>query len=151
MLGATDIDRVSADVVDEAIRIHRELGPGLLESVYETVLGRAIERRGYTVARQLPVAIEYDGLRFDAAFRVDLLIDHRLVVEVKAVEVLGKAHAKQLLTYLRLLKQPVGLLLNFSEATMKDGIRRLVNDHRPKRDISALSASLRETTSGADS
>jgi len=113
MLHETDIDRVSADVIDEAIAIHRDLGPGLLESVYEAVLARAIERRGYSVVRQLPVAIEYDGLHFDAAFRVDLMIDQRLVVEVKAVELLSKAHAKQLLTYLRLLKQPVGLLLNF--------------------------------------
>ena len=145
----TDIDRISADVVDEAIKIHRELGPGLLESVYETVLGRALERRGYEVARQWPVSIDYDGLHFEAAFRVDLLIDQRLIIEVKSVEALSKAHAKQLLTYLRLLKQPVGLLLNFSAALMKDGIRRLVNDYRPERDISALSASLREINSGA--
>ena len=132
MLHLADIDRITADVIDEAIRIHRELGPGLLETVYEAVLGKALERRGYQVARQVPVAIDYDGLHFEAAFRVDLLIDGRVVIEVKAVETLGKVHAKQVLTYLRLLKQPVGLLLNFSEATMKDGIRRLVNDYRPE-------------------
>ena len=144
----TDIDRISGDVIDEAIKIHRELGPGLLESVYETVLGRAMQRRGYHVTRQSPVSIDYDGLHFDAAFRVDLLIEQRLVIEVKAVEALSKAHAKQLITYLRLLKQPVGLLLNFSAATMKDGIRRLVNDYRPEREISAASASPRENNSG---
>ena len=149
MLHPLDIDRISADVVDEAIRIHRELGPGLLESVYEAVLGRALERRGYQVARQWPVSIDYDGLHFEAAFRVDLLVEQRLVIEVKAVETLSKVHAKQLLTYLRLLNQPVGLILNFSGATMKDGIRRLVNDHRPTRDTSALSASLRESNYGA--
>ena len=149
MVDLLDIDRVSADVVDEAIRIHRELGPGLLESVYEAVLARALERRGYNVARQWPVSIDYDGLHFEAAFRVDLLVEHRLVIEIKAVETLNKAHAKQLLTYLRLLKQPVGLILNFSGATMKEGIRRLVNDHRPARDTSAASASLRETIYGA--
>lgn len=126
------IDQISADVVDEAVRIHRELGPGLLESVYETVLGGALQRRGHVVARQVPVAIAYDGMQFEGAFRIDLLVDDTLVVEIKAVETLTKAHAKQLLTYLRLLKQPVGLLLNFSGATMKEGIRRLVNDYRPQ-------------------
>lgn len=126
------IDQVSADVVGEAIRIHREVGPGLLESVYEMVLAARLERLGYRVARQCPVDIELDGLSFPAAFRVDLLVDHRLVVEIKSVERLNGAHAKQVLTYLRLLKQPVGLLLNFSGATMKEGIRRLVNDYRPE-------------------
>jgi len=125
------IDQVSSDVVGEAICIHRELGPGLLESVYEVVLAASLSRHGYTVARQHPVEIEYDGIVFPAAFRIDLLIDGRLVVEIKSVEQLSRAHAKQVLTYLRLMKQPVGLLLNFSGSTMKEGIRRLVNDYRP--------------------
>jgi len=123
------INDVSAAVVGEAIRIHRELGPGLLESVYETVLAAALRRAGWKVSTQVPVDIEYDGMAFPAAFRMDLFIDERLVVEIKSVEKLSKAHAKQVLTYLRLTKRPVGLLLNFSEATMKDGIRRLVNDY----------------------
>ena len=122
------INELSARVIGESIRIHRELGPGLLESVYETVLAAALERSGLRVERQVPIAIQYDGLTFEAAFRLDLLVEGRLIVEVKSVERLGKAHAKQVLTYLRLAKQPLGLLLNFSEATMKDGIRRLVND-----------------------
>jgi GxxExxY protein len=143
------IDQVSADVVGEAIRIHRELGPGLLESVYELVLAASLERLGYPVFRQFPVDVEFEGMTFTAAFRVDLLVDDRLVVEIKAVEQLSKAHAKQVLTYLRLLKQPVGLLLNFSEATMKDGIRRLVNDYRPETDASAISASLRDQIIGS--
>lgn len=126
-----DINDVSAAVVGEAIKIHRELGPGLLESVYEVVLAAGLQRSGFKVARQVPVAIEYDGMRLEGAFRVDLLVDDRLVVEIKAVEQLTKVHAKQLLTYLRLMKQPVGLLLNFSGLTMKEGIRRLVNDYRP--------------------
>ena len=126
-----EIDRVSADVVDQAIRIHRELGPGLLESVYETVLAGSLERLGYRIERQKPVDIEFDGMRFRAAFRVDLLVDQRLVIEIKSVEQFNRAHGKQLLTYLRLLRQPVGLLLNFSRATMKEGIQRVVNDHRP--------------------
>jgi len=123
------IDEISGIVIDEAIALHRNLGPGLFETVYETVLAGRLEARGLEVARQFPVSLEYEGHCFDIAFRVDLLVDQRLVVEIKSVEQLSKAHAKQLLTYLKLLDQPVGLLLNFSGATMKEGIRRMVNDH----------------------
>lgn len=126
-----NIDDISSAVVGEAIRIHRELGPGLLESVYEIVLAESLARRGYRVARQVPVDTFYDGLQITGAFRVDLLIEDSLVIEIKSIEQLTKLHAKQLLTYLRLMKQPVGLLLNFSGLTMKEGIRRLVNDYRP--------------------
>ncbi len=125
------IDELSGIVIDECIGIHRELGPGLYESVYEAVLAGRLENRGLRVARQFPVPLVFEGQRFDPAFKVDILVDRRLVLEIKAVEQMSKAHAKQLLTYLRLLKQPVGLLLNFSQATMKDGIRRLVNDYHP--------------------
>ena len=128
-----DVDAISADVVDEAIRIHRELGPGLFEGVYETVLAAALERKGYRVDRQKPVDIVYDGMSFSGAYKVDILVEGVLVIEVKSVERLTGAHAKQLLTYLRLLKQPLGLLLNFSGETMKEGIRRLANNHRPIR------------------
>ena len=128
-----DVDAISADVVDEAIRIHRELGPGLFEGVYETVLAAAIERKGYRVDRQKPVDIVYDGMSFSGAYKVDILVEGALVIEVKSVERLTGTHAKQLLTYLRLLKQPLGLLLNFSGETMKEGIRRLANNHRPIR------------------
>ncbi len=127
----TDIDRISGDVIDVAMRIHRELGPGLLESVYETVLAAKLISMGYAVARQKPVDIMFEDMRFEAAFRIDLLIDGRLLVEVKSVDQLHAAHAKQLLTYLRLTGQPVGLLLNFGGATLKEGIRRLVNNHDP--------------------
>ena len=125
----TPIDIISGHVVDAAIGIHKDLGPGLLESVYETVLAACLDRRGYKVARQVPVDIEYDGMRFPGAFKIDILVDDRLVVEIKSVENFGRAHAKQLLTYLRLTRQPVGLLLNFSCETMKEGIRRIVNEH----------------------
>jgi iron complex transport system substrate-binding protein len=127
----TPIDEISGDVVDAAIGIHKDLGPGLLESVYETVLAACLERRGHKVARQVPVDIEYDGMRFPGAFKIDRLVDDRLIVEIKSVENFGRTHAKQLLTYLRLTRQPVGLLLNFSGETMKEGIRRLVNEHNP--------------------
>ena len=135
-----DIDEVSRDVIGLAMSIHRDLGPGLMESVYETVLAGAIMRMGYSVARQKPIDIHYDGMEFAGAFRVDILVDNRLVLEIKSVDQITAVHAKQLLTYLRLLRQPVGLILNFSGAMMKDGIRRLVNNH----DGSASSASLRE-------
>jgi iron complex transport system substrate-binding protein len=126
-----DIDRITGDVLDAAIQLHRELGPGLLELVYDTVLGGQLVRLGYKVTRQQPIDIEFDGLRFAAAFRIDLLIDDRLLVEIKSVDQLHAAHAKQLLTYLRLTKQPVGLLINFGGATLKEGFRRLVNDYHP--------------------
>jgi len=126
-----DIDEISGDVLDIALRVHRDLGPGLLESVYETVLAGKLVAMGYSVARQRAVDIEFEEFRFESAFRIDLLVDERLLVEIKSVERLNSAHAKQLLTYLRLTKQPVGLLINFGGATLKEGVRRIVNDHRP--------------------
>ena len=135
-----DIDAVSGDVLDVALRLHRDLGPGLLESVYEAVLAGRLLAMGYSVARQRAIDIEFEGLRFEAAFRIDLLVDDRLVVEIKSVERLLPVHAKQLLTYLRLTKQPVGLLINFGGDTLKEGVRRLVNNYRPF----APSAPLRE-------
>jgi iron complex transport system substrate-binding protein len=126
-----DIDDISGDVLDVALRLHRELGPGLLESVYETVMAGKLIAMGCRVARQRPIDIQFDGLRFDAAFKIDLLVDERLIVEIKSVERLNAAHGKQLLTYLRLTCQPVGLLINFGGATLKEGVRRIVNDHRP--------------------
>ena len=126
-----DIEQVSGDVVDLAYRLHRDLGPGLLESVYEAVMAAKLEKMGYPVVRQQPVDIEYDDLRFESAFKIDLLVDHRLVLEIKSVERLNAAHGKQLLTYLRLTKQPVGLLINFGGATLKEGLHRVVNDYTP--------------------
>ena len=127
-----EIDSLSGIVVDECVKLHRELGPGLFENVYEAVLAGRLERRGLKVARQFPVPVEIDGQIFDPAFRIDILVDERLVLEMKAVERLSQTHIRQLLTYLRLLRQPVGLLLNFSHGTMKDGIRRVSNDHNSR-------------------
>ena len=124
-----DIDRISGDVLNAAIQLHRELGPGLLESEYEMVLGGELERLSYRLGHQRAVDIEYRGLRFPAAFRIDLFIEDTLLIEIKSVDRLHAAHAKQLLTYLRLTKQPVGLLINFGGATLKEGFRRLVNDY----------------------
>ena len=141
-----DINLISKDVIDIAIHAHRELGPGLLESVYEMVLAGRLQARGYTVARQVPVTFEFDGQWFENAFRLDLLVDYRLIVEVKSVETLLAVHAKQLLTYLKLTKQPVGLLINFGGDTLKEGIRRLVNNYQTPVN-SASSAPLREPAS----
>ncbi|WP_374523998.1 GxxExxY protein [Sphingopyxis sp.] len=126
-----DIDVVSGDVLDLSLRIHRDLGPGLLESVYETVLAGKLATAGYKVDRQKPIDILFEDMRFDGAFRIDLLVDDRLLVEIKSVGQLHAAHAKQLLTYLRLTGQSVGLLINFGGATLKEGVKRIVNDHKP--------------------
>ena len=126
-----DLEEISGDVIDLALRLHRQPGPGLLESVYETILAGKLTQIGYRVTRQQPIDMHYDGLYFQAAFRIDLLIEDRLLVEIKSVDQLNVAHTKQVLTYLRLLKQPVGLLLNFGAATLKEGIKRVVNDYQP--------------------
>ncbi|MBX9791834.1 MAG: GxxExxY protein [Pirellulales bacterium] len=126
---ARDIDEVSGIVVDAAFKLHTELGPGLLESVYQAVLSRDLTRRGLHVVSQSFVTFEYDGLRFDDALRVDLLVDGQLVVELKSVEELAPAHFKQVLTYLRLLRLQVGLLINFGAPTFKEGIHRVVNKY----------------------
>ena len=130
------IDQISGDILDLSIRLHRELGPGLLESVYETVLAAKLAAAGYQVERQRPVDIIFEGLSFTAAFRIDLLVDQQVLVEVKSVERLNAAHAKQLLAYLRLAKQPLGLLINFGGATLKEGFKRLVNDYDPSASLS---------------
>lgn len=114
-------------VVDSAVRIHRRLGPGLLESVYETILCYELQNRGLSVERQVPVPITYDRICFTVGFRADLVVEEKVILELKSVERLTKAHKKQLLTYLRLADKRVGYLLNFGEALMKDGICRIIN------------------------
>ena len=114
-------------VVDCGFRLHKELGPGLLESVYEVVLAKMLADEGLSVARQVPVPIEVFGLQFDEGFRADLLVEDLLLVELKSVERLAPVHFKQVLTYLRLLDLPLGLLINYGAATFKEGTRRIVN------------------------
>lgn len=123
------VEEVSATVVDTAFHLHKELGPGLLESVYEAVLARLLEQRGLCVERQKTVAFDFAGMHFDEGLRIDLLVNDCLVVELKSVETLAPVHGKQLLTYLRLLDIRLGLLINFGSATFKEGIRRVANDH----------------------
>ena len=115
-------------VVDAAIAVHKALGPGLLESVYEVILARELERQGLRSERQVPVPIEYNGVRFDEGFRADILVEGKVILELKSVETISNAHKKQLLTYLKLTGMRLGYLLNFGEALMKDGITRIVNN-----------------------
>lgn len=126
-----ETDEITGAIVDSSLKIHRELGPGLLESVYEVVLARDLIRRGFQVERQLKVEFDYDGMHFDEGLRIDLLVEGRIIVELKSVEKLSPVHPKQLLTYLRLMNQPVGLLINFGSATLREGLRRIVNNHSP--------------------
>lgn len=124
-----DDDAISGLIVDASVRLHKDLGPGLLESVYETLLADRLRARGLMVERQKTIAFEFDGVLFDDGYRVDLLVDGRVIVELKSVEQLAPVHAKQLLTYLRLMNLRVGLLVNFGAPVMKDGIKRLVNGY----------------------
>jgi GxxExxY protein len=126
-----DIDDITGAIVDAAYRIHTQLGPGLLESVYEAVLARALQRRGFTVERQKVVPLRFDGLDFDEGFRVDLLVDGRVIVELKSIEKLAPVHRKQVLTYLRLMNLRVGLLINFGAPTLKEGLQRIANGYVP--------------------
>ena len=118
---------VSRAIVHAAIRVHSALGPGLLESTYETCLAYELTQAGLYVAAQLPLPIVYRGVRLDAGYRIDLMVERSIVVEVKAVEKILAVHKAQLLSYLRLSGMKVGLLLNFNVERMKDGIVRLVN------------------------
>ena len=122
-----EIDFITGSIIDSAMRIHTALGPGLFESVYEVVLERDLVRRGFSVERQKELGFEFEGLRFENAFVLDLLIDSKVVVEIKSVERLAPVFEKQLQTYLRLSDCRAGLLINFNEALLKDGIKRVVN------------------------
>jgi len=114
-------------VVDTAIGVHRALGPGLLESVYQIVLAKELAERGLKVEREFPVPIEYRGLTFDEGFRADIIVEQKVILELKSVEAVTNAHKKQLLTYLRLSGRRLGFLLNFGTAFMKNGITRTAN------------------------
>jgi len=114
-------------IVDCAVRLHMALGPGLLESVYEVLLAHQLQKAGLKVKRQVPIPIEFEGIRFDEGFRADLIVEDMVIVELKSVESVSKAHKKQVLTYLRLTGMKLGFLLNFGEALMKDGIYRIIN------------------------
>jgi len=120
-------NEIGTIIIESAIQIHRNLGPGLLESVYEVVLDYELRQRGLKVDRQVIVPIEYKGIRFNEGFRADIIVNHKVVIELKSVENLTAAHKKQLQTYLRLTGCKLGYILNFSQALMKNGIVRAVN------------------------
>ncbi len=122
-----DENQIGDALIDCAIYVHRGLGPGLLENVYEIVLFRELEKRGLSVQRQVPVPIEFDGTQFDEGFRADFILEGKVIVELKSVEKVLPVHKKQLLTYLRLSGLKLGYLLNFGEVLMKDGITRTIN------------------------
>ena len=119
---------VAKVIVDAAYKVHKSLGPGLLESVYETVLAFELGKRGIRVSRQVPISITYEGLTFDEGFRADLIVENKVILELKSVEKVTAAHKKQIQTYLRLTGHKLGYLLNFGEALMKHGITRAVNN-----------------------
>ena len=120
-------NEIARRVVDAAFQVHTRLGPGLLESVYASVLAYELEKRGLQVLRQQPVSVVYDGLVFDEGFRADLIVEDKVILELKSVEVILPVHKKQLWTYLRLTDKQLGLLINFGAALIKDGITRMVN------------------------
>ncbi len=120
-------NEIGKGIVNGAIQIHKELGPGLFESVYEAILAHELAQLGLQVERQIPIAIAYHGITFDEGFRADLIVEGKVIVELKSVEAVSKAHKKQLLTYLKLTGMKLGYLLNFGEALMKDGISRILN------------------------
>jgi GxxExxY protein len=120
-------NQIGQIILDAAILVHRSLGPGLLESVYEAILAHELQKRGLSVRRQIPIPIEYDGLTFDEGFRADLIVNDCVILELKSVAQISPAHRKQIQTYLRLAGHKLGYLLNFGEALLRDGIVRAVN------------------------
>ena len=120
-------NEIAKIIVDAAFQIHKRLGPGLLETVYEVVLAHALSKRGLKVDRQVAVAIVFDGIKFDEGFRADLIVEDKVIIELKSVESMVPVHKKQLLTYLRLTDKKLGLLINFGSELIRDGISRVVN------------------------
>jgi GxxExxY protein len=120
-------NEIATAVVDAAFKIHTTLGPGLLESVYQAVLEYELQRRGLQVAQQVGLPVHYEGVKLELGFRIDLIVNNKLIIEVKSVETLAPVHKKQLLTYLRLTDLRLGLLINFNVERIRDGIQRVVN------------------------
>jgi len=127
-------NEIAKQILDAAFVVHTKLGPGLLESVYEVILAYELRKRGLTAERQKSMPIMYDNIRFDEAFRSDLVVNRKVIAELKSVEALLPVHAKQLLTQLRLSGLKLGLLINFGEAHLKNGIKRVINGHLDAED-----------------
>lgn len=120
-------NEISRQIVDAAFKIHTKLGPGLLESVYEAVLAYELKRRGLKVVRQKPVPVVYEEVHLEEGFRADLIVEDKVIIELKSVEIIAPVHKKQVLTYLRLTNLKLGLLINFGDELIKTGITRIVN------------------------
>jgi len=120
-------NEIGTIVVDCAVQLHKELGPGLFESVYEVLLSHTLKERGLEPERQAPIPIHYHGIAFEEGFRADIVVNKKVIVELKSVEKTNNAHKKQVLTYLRLSDKKLGYLLNFGQELMRDGIFRIVN------------------------
>lgn len=121
------LEKIATDIVDASMKIHMALGPGLLESVYAVILERKLIERGYCVEREKAVPVVFEGINFELGFRADLMINECFIVELKSVEKVAPVHAKQLLTYMKLTDTRLGLLINFGEELLKNGIRRIAN------------------------
>ncbi len=120
-------NEISKEIVDAAYKIHNKLGPGLLESVYEIILAHELRSRGLRVQRQIPVPIAWEDIQFEEGYRLDLVVENKVLVEIKSVDCVEPVHKKQLLTYLRLMDKRLGLLINFNEELIRNGIKRVVN------------------------
>jgi GxxExxY protein len=118
---------IAKEVVDAAFKLHTSLGPGLLESVYEVVLAHELQARGFSVERQKAIPLVYNNITFEEGFRADILVNRKVLVEIKSIEELGPVHSKQVLTYLRLTHLKLGLLINFGAPYFKDGVERIIN------------------------
>lgn len=129
-------NEIAKEILDAAFLVHTKLGPGLLESVYEVVLTHELRKKGLLVERQKPMPITYDGIRFEEGYRADLLVNSKVIAELKSVSATSAVHAKQVLTQLRLSGLKLGLLINFGEAHLKNGIKRLINGEIEQEDIS---------------
>ena len=124
-----DLERIAKTAIDCGFQIHEQLGPGLLESVYEAVLAQSLQQAGFAVERQKAIPIVFNGLALEEGFRADLIVGGKLIIEIKSVEKLAGVHGKQLLTYLRLTNLKLGLLMNFNQELFKDGLRRVSNNY----------------------
>ena len=120
-------NEIGRNIIGTAINIHQEIGPGLLETVYEVILADQLQKQGFDIKRQVDIPIEFRGMKFKEGFRADIIVENKVIIELKCVEKLNNSHKKQLLTYLRLTGMHLGYLLNFSESMMKNGIIRTVN------------------------
>ena len=129
MSGQTDLERIARIAVNCGYQIHKDLGPGLLENAYEALMEEALKQAGLNVRRQVAITMNYKGVLVENAFKIDLLVEEQIVLELKSIERLAPVHGKQVLTYLRLTNLQLGLLMNFGQAIFKDGLKRVANDY----------------------